>query len=104
MLHRDSGLVDYQLRHFFGYLSGTTVQTYMQYFVGCPSIPRPSATSTGPFARSPVDNHKRPFVIGEFNCSCLGLAGFMIVRGKDIKDENRDFGVNMANLIRGSQR
>ena len=60
-----------------------------------PSIPRPSTTSTGPFARSPVDNHKRPFVIGEFNCSCLGLAGFLNVCGKDIKelkDEDKDLG------------
>lgn len=50
----------------------------------------------------PVDNHKSPFVIGEFNCSCLGLAGFLNVRGKDIselKDEDRDLGMNMANLI-----
>ena len=28
-LHRDSGLVDYQLRHFFGYLSGTMDQTLL---------------------------------------------------------------------------
>jgi len=50
----------------------------------------------------PVDNHKSPFVIGEFNCSCLGLAGFLNVRGKDIselKDEDRDLGMKMANLI-----
>jgi len=50
----------------------------------------------------PVDDHKSPFVIGEFNCSCLGLAGFLNVRGKDIselKDEDRDLGMKMANLI-----
>jgi len=50
----------------------------------------------------PVDNHKSPYVIGEFNCSCLGLAGFLNVRGKDIselKDEDRDLGMKMANLI-----
>jgi len=50
----------------------------------------------------PVDNHTSPFVIGEFNCSCLGLAGFLNVRGKDIselKDEDRDLGMKMANLI-----
>jgi len=34
----------------------------------------------------PVDGHKTPMVIGEFNCSCLGLAGFLDARGKDLKD------------------
>merc|ERR1712117_536760 len=34
----------------------------------------------------PVDQHKTPMVIGEFNCSCLGLAGFLDARGKDVQD------------------
>merc|ERR1719468_685653 len=34
----------------------------------------------------PVDGHKTPMVIGEFNCSCLGLAGFLDARGKDLND------------------
>merc|ERR1712228_364483 len=34
----------------------------------------------------PVDGHKTPMVIGEFNCSCLGLAGFLDARGKDLQD------------------
>jgi len=50
----------------------------------------------------PVDDHKSPLVIGEFNCSCLGLAGFLNVRGGDIKDikkEDEEMGMAMANLI-----
>jgi len=50
----------------------------------------------------PVDDHKSPMVIGEFNCSCLGLAGFLNVRGGDIKDikpEDEAMGMAMANLI-----
>jgi len=50
----------------------------------------------------PVDDHKAPMVIGEFNCSCLGLAGFLNVRGGDIKDLKPDdeaMGMAMANLI-----
>merc|ERR1739838_432528 len=34
----------------------------------------------------PVDGHKTPMVIGEFNCSCLGLAGFLDARGGDVQD------------------
>jgi len=34
----------------------------------------------------PVDGHVTPMVIGEFNCSCLGLAGFLNSRGLDLKD------------------
>merc|ERR1711862_235311 len=34
----------------------------------------------------PVDQHKTPMVIGEFNCSCLGLAGFLDARGKDLQE------------------
>merc|ERR1711997_1144880 len=50
----------------------------------------------------PVDDHKSPMVIGEFNCSCLGIAGFLNARGKDIKDlspEDAELGQGMANLI-----
>jgi len=34
----------------------------------------------------PVDGHQTPMVIGEFNCSCLGLAGFLDARGMDLQD------------------
>merc|ERR1711994_1027081 len=34
----------------------------------------------------PVDNARAPMVIGEFNCSCLGLAGFLDARGRDLQD------------------
>jgi len=52
----------------------------------------------------PVDNHKSPMVIGEFNCSCLGLAGFLNARGKSIGDlsaEDAATGQAMANVIGG---
>merc|ERR1712127_431585 len=32
----------------------------------------------------PVANHASPLVVGEFNCSCLGIAGFLDSRGKDL--------------------
>jgi len=32
----------------------------------------------------PVKDHKFPYVVGEFNCSCLGISGFLKARGKDI--------------------
>jgi len=50
----------------------------------------------------PVDKHKSPLVIGEFNCSCLGLAGFLNSRGGDINDikpEDKETGMDMANLV-----
>merc|ERR1712038_288949 len=50
----------------------------------------------------PVDDHKTPMVIGEFNCSCLGLAGFLDARGKDLKDltpERMAMGQAMADKI-----
>ena len=56
----------------------------------------------------PVDAHKGPggddipMVIGEFNCSCLGLAGFLNARGKDINElsaEDAAMGQEMADLI-----
>merc|ERR1712207_84931 len=50
----------------------------------------------------PVDDHKKPMVIGEFNCSCLGLAGFLDARGgdlKDLTDEQKAMGQEMADKI-----
>jgi len=50
----------------------------------------------------PIDDHKAPFIIGEFNCSCLGIAGFLESRGKDygvVKDADWEFGMKMCNLI-----
>lgn len=50
----------------------------------------------------PVDGHVSPMVIGEFNCSCLGLAGFLNARGGDLKDlseADMKMGQEMADLI-----
>jgi len=50
----------------------------------------------------PVDGHICHHVIGEFNCSCLGIAGFLNSRGKDLKDMTPDdaaMGQKMAELI-----
>lgn len=55
----------------------------------------------------PIDNHKVgdkeiKMVIGEFNCSCLGLAGFLDARGGNLKDlapEKKEMGMEMANKI-----
>jgi len=50
----------------------------------------------------PVDGAKAPMVIGEFNCSCLGLAGFLDARGKDLKEltpEQMAMGQEMADKI-----
>jgi len=50
----------------------------------------------------PVDGHICHHVIGEFNCSCLGIAGFLNSRGKDLKDMTEDdkaMGQKMAELI-----
>merc|ERR1712137_156196 len=50
----------------------------------------------------PVDDHKMPMVIGEFNCSCLGLAGFLDARGgdlKDLTDAQKAMGQEMADKI-----
>jgi len=55
----------------------------------------------------PIDGHKVgdkeiKMVIGEFNCSCLGLAGFLDARGLDLKDlapEKKAMGMEMANKI-----
>lgn len=50
----------------------------------------------------PIDNHSTKYVVGEFNCSCLGLAGYLNARGKDIESlsqEDKDMGQGMANKI-----
>merc|ERR1719343_368346 len=50
----------------------------------------------------PVDGHKTELVIGEFNCSCLGLAGYLNARGKDLaglSKEDVEMGQKMADLI-----
>jgi len=50
----------------------------------------------------PVDGAKQPMIIGEFNCSCLGLAGFLDARGKSLSDltpEQVAMGEEMANKI-----
>merc|ERR1712012_860312 len=56
----------------------------------------------------PVDGHKGkggasvPLVIGEFNCSCLGLAGFLDARGGDLMAlpaEKIAMGEEMSNKI-----
>merc|ERR1712187_594606 len=50
----------------------------------------------------PVDGHKTELVIGEFNCSCLGLAGYRNARGKDLAGLSKadvEMGQKMADLI-----
>jgi len=50
----------------------------------------------------PVDGHKTELVIGEFNCSCLGLAGYLNARGKDLAGLSKEdvaMGQAMADLI-----
>jgi len=50
----------------------------------------------------PVDGHSTPYVVGEFNCSCLGVAGYLNARGKDLaglSQEDRDMGDKMCALI-----
>jgi len=49
-----------------------------------------------------VENHKSPLVIGEFNCSCLGVTGFLDTRGKTLKDckpEDAERGQKMCDHI-----
>lgn len=48
----------------------------------------------------PIDDHVSPFVLGEFNCSCLGIAGFFNARGHDLsKAENAASGQQMCDDI-----
>jgi len=50
----------------------------------------------------PVKDHKSPYVVGEFNCSCLGISGFLKARGKDLSacsEEDRAAGQKMCDFI-----
>merc|ERR1712038_1779401 len=50
----------------------------------------------------PLDDHTSPVVVGEFNCSCLGIAGFLNARGKDLaslSDEDKAMGQKMVDMI-----
>lgn len=48
----------------------------------------------------PIDDHKSDFVLGEFNCSCLGIAGFFNARGADLsKAEDPAVGQKLCDLI-----
>jgi len=49
----------------------------------------------------PVDDTK-PLVVGEFNCSCLGITGFLAARGKDmnaVAEEDFKKGQQMCDFI-----
>merc|ERR1712050_348954 len=50
-----------------------------------------------------VEDHKSPLVIGEFNCSCLGVTGFLDARGKEgssaCKPEDVERGQKMCDHI-----
>ena len=57
---------------------------------------------TGDFI--PVDGHVAPMVVGEFNCSCVGISAFGAACGpeKDLKDvsvNNLIYGYKLTNLI-----
>lgn len=50
----------------------------------------------------PVDDHKSELCVGEFNCSCLGITGFLDARGKDmaaVSTENQEKGQKMCDFI-----
>jgi len=50
----------------------------------------------------PIDGHRSPWVVGEFNCSCLGIAPFFAARGKDMgacSPEDMEAGQLMCNTI-----
>jgi len=50
-----------------------------------------------------VENHPSPLVIGEFNCSCLGVGGFLEARGKadysTCKPEDAERGKKMCDHV-----
>merc|ERR1711998_178486 len=57
---------------------------------------------TGDFI--PVDDHVSPYVIGEFNCSCVGISKFGAACGPDkdlsnVPDEDFEEGMRLTNLI-----
>merc|ERR1712151_121536 len=52
----------------------------------------------------PVDGHVAPMVVGEFNCSCVGISAFLKACGpdKDLKDvsfSDFEYGMKLTNLI-----
>lgn len=48
----------------------------------------------------PIDDHVSEYVLGEFNCSCLGIAGFFNARGADLSNaENPEVGQKLCDLI-----
>uniref|UniRef100_A0A0G4I4C1 DUF6815 domain-containing protein n=1 Tax=Chromera velia CCMP2878 TaxID=1169474 RepID=A0A0G4I4C1_9ALVE len=52
----------------------------------------------------PVDNHKAPFVVCEFNCSCVGISQFLAACGpdkdlKDVAEKDLAEGYRLVNLI-----
>jgi len=50
----------------------------------------------------PVDGHKTELVVGEFNCSCLGITGFLAARGTDmtaVSKEDFERGQKMCDFI-----
>jgi len=50
----------------------------------------------------PLDKHPISHVIGEFNCSCLGITSFLDARGKDlsvVSQENKKQGQKMCDFI-----
>jgi len=52
----------------------------------------------------PVDGHVAPMVVGEFNCSCVGISAFLKACGpdKDLKDvsfRDYEYGMKLTTLI-----
>eukprot|EP00616_Rhizochromulina_sp_CCMP1243_P000648 CAMPEP_0118961424 /NCGR_PEP_ID=MMETSP1173-20130426/107_1 /TAXON_ID=1034831 /ORGANISM="Rhizochromulina marina cf, Strain CCMP1243" /LENGTH=558 /DNA_ID=CAMNT_0006909593 /DNA_START=15 /DNA_END=1691 /DNA_ORIENTATION=- len=52
----------------------------------------------------PVDGHVAPYVVGEFNCSCVGISKFGAACGPDkdlgdVEDEDFDEGTRLTDLI-----
>jgi hypothetical protein len=50
----------------------------------------------------PISGHKHPLILGEFNCSCLGITAFLDARGKDLSvlsPENLEKGQKMCDYI-----
>jgi len=50
----------------------------------------------------PIDGHSTPYVLGEFNCSCLGISEFLAARGRDLSavaPEDAAAGQAMCDLI-----
>jgi len=48
----------------------------------------------------PIDDHISQYVLGEFNCSCLGIAGFFNARGADLSNaEDPEVGQKLCDQI-----